>query len=318
MPLYLQSLWRGRQGCLLAPQRKRSWETPMGLLSASRRGDPYSAGRAIDCEDHKMSNPVVLITGALTGIGRATALAFAKDGAQIVASGRREAEGKALEAELRGLGAQAAFVRADVRREDEVRSLVDQTVARFGRIDVAVNAAGTEGEPGPVIDQTAESYAATFDTNVLGTLLSMKHELRVMQAQGRGSIINISSTYGHEGAAGASVYAASKHAVEGLTKSAALEAAKSGVRVNAVAPGPTETGMLNRFTGTPERKAALTKTVPLGRVGDPAEIAHAAIFLASDNASFITGQILAADRQERRLKAIPVHASSTRIAQGVD
>jgi NAD(P)-dependent dehydrogenase (short-subunit alcohol dehydrogenase family) len=170
-----------------------------------------------------MSNPVVLITGALTGIGRAAALAFAKDRAQVVASGRREAEGKALEAELRSLGAQAAFVRADVRHEDEVRSLVDQTVARFGRIDVAVNAAGTEGEPGPVIDQTAESYAATFDTNVLGTLLSMKHELRVMQAQGRGSIVNISSTYGHEGAAGASVYVGSKHAVEGMTKSAALE-----------------------------------------------------------------------------------------------
>jgi NAD(P)-dependent dehydrogenase (short-subunit alcohol dehydrogenase family) len=242
-----------------------------------------------------MSNPVVLITGALTGIGRATALAFAKDGAQIVASGRREAEGKALEAELRSLGAQAAFVRADVRHEDEVRSLVDETVARFGRIDVAVNAAGTEGEPGPVIDQTAESYAATFDTNVLGTLLSMKHELRVMQAQGRGNIVNISSTYGHEGAAGASVYVASKHAVEGMTKSAALEAASSGVRVNAVAPGPIETGMLNRFTRTADRKAALVKTVPLGRVGKPDEIARAVVFLASDDASFVTGLILNAD-----------------------
>src|SRR6266511_4413777 len=242
-----------------------------------------------------MSNPVVLITGALTGIGRATAVAFAKEGASIVASGRREAEGKALEAELRGLGAEAAFIRADVRHDDEVRNLVDQTVARFGRIDSAVNAAGTEGQPGPLIDQSSESYAATFDTNVLGTLLSLKHELRVMQAQGHGSIINISSTYGHEGAAGAAVYAASKHAVEGLTKSAALEVAKSGVRVNAVAPGPIETGMLNRFTGSAERKAALAKTVPLGRVGEPAEIARAAVFLASDNASFITGQILAAD-----------------------
>jgi NAD(P)-dependent dehydrogenase (short-subunit alcohol dehydrogenase family) len=242
-----------------------------------------------------MSNPVILITGALTGIGRATAAAFAKDGASIVVSGRREAEGKTLEAELRSLGAEAAFIRADVRHEDDVRSLIDQTVARFGRIDAAINAAGTEGRPGPVIDQTAESYAATFDTNVLGTLLSMKHELRVMQAQGRGSIVNISSTYGHEGAAGASVYAASKHAVEGMTKSAALEGASSGVRVNAVAPGPTETGMLNRFTGTAERKAALAKSVPLGRVGEPVEIARAAVFLASEKSSFVTGQILTAD-----------------------
>jgi len=240
-------------------------------------------------------SPVVLITGALTRIGRATAVAFAKEGASIVASGRREAEGKALEAELRSLGAEAAFIRADVRHDDEVRNLVDQTVARFGRIDSAVNAAGTEGQPGPLIDQSSESYAATFDTNVLGTLLSLKHELRVMQAQGHGSIINISSTYGHEGAAGAAIYAASKHAVEGLTKSAELAGARSGVRVNAVAPGPTETGMLNRFTGTAERKAALAKTVPLGRVGEPGEIARAAVFLASEKASFITGQVLTAD-----------------------
>jgi NAD(P)-dependent dehydrogenase (short-subunit alcohol dehydrogenase family) len=242
-----------------------------------------------------MSSPVVLITGALTGIGRATAVAFAKDGASVVASGRREAEGKALEAELRSLGGEAAFISADVRREDDVSSLIDQTVARFGRIDAAVNAAGTEGRPGPVTEQTAESYAATFETNVLGTLLSMKHELRVMQAQGSGSIINISSTYGHEGGAGASVYVGSKHAVEGMTKSVALEAASSGVRVNAVAPGPIETGMLNRFTGTAERKAALLKTVPLGRVGEPTDIARAAVFLASEKASFITGQILTVD-----------------------
>ena len=242
-----------------------------------------------------MSSPVVLITGALTGIGRATAVAFAKEGARIVVAGRRDAEGKALEAELRGLGAEAFFIKADVRHDDEVRDLVDQTVARFGRLDAAVNTAGTEGKPGPVTEQTAESYAATFDTNVLGTLLSMKHELRAMQPQGSGSIVNISSTYGHEGGAGASVYVGSKHAVEGMTKSAALEAASSGVRVNAVAPGPIETGMLDRFTGTAERKAALVKTVPLGRVGDPADIARAAVFLASEKASFITGQILTVD-----------------------
>ena len=242
-----------------------------------------------------MGNPVVLITGAPTGIGRATAFAFAKEGARLVVAGRREDAGQQLAAELRRLGADAAFIGADVQHDDEIRDLVDQTVARFGCLDAAINSAGTEGHPGPVTEQTADSYAATFDTNVLGTLLSMKHELRAMQAQGRGSIVNISSTYGHEGARGASVYAASKHAAEGMTKSAALEAAAFGVRVNAVAPGPTETAMLNRFTGTPERKAALVSSVPLGRVGAPEGVARAIVFLAFNNASFVTGQIFAAD-----------------------
>src|SRR6201986_5099366 len=196
-----------------------------------------------------MSEQIVLITGALTGIGRATALAFAKEGASVVVSGRRDAEGKALEAELLALGAKTAFIRADVRHEDEVRNLIDKTVARFGRLDVAVNNAGTEGKPGPMTEQTPEGYAAMFDTNVLGTLLSMKHELRAMQPQGSGSIVNISSTMGERGAANLSLYTASKHAVEGLTKSAALEAAAFGVGVNAVAPGPTETAMLDRLTG---------------------------------------------------------------------
>src|ERR1700726_3685130 len=189
-----------------------------------------------------MSSPVVLITGALTGIGRATALAFAKEGARVVISGRRDEEGKKLVAELRKLGAEAEFVRSDVRHEEDVRNLVDKTVERFGRLDVAVNNAGTEGLRGLVTEQTAESYAATFDTNVLGTLLSMKHKLRVMLPKGSGSIVNVSSAYGSVGAPGASVYVASKHAVEGLTKSAALEVAGTGVRVNVVAPGITDTG----------------------------------------------------------------------------
>src|ERR1700675_2077952 len=190
-----------------------------------------------------MSNRVILITGALTGIGRATALAFAKNGARLVVAGRRPTEGKALEAELQRLGAEAVFVEADVRHDEEVRRLIDQAVARFGRLDAAVNVAGTEGQPGLIVNQTAESYAATFDTNVLGTLLSLKHELRVTTAQKSGSIINVSSTYGHEGAAYASVYSASKHAVEGFTKSAALEAASSGVRGDAVAPARIDSGM---------------------------------------------------------------------------
>jgi NAD(P)-dependent dehydrogenase (short-subunit alcohol dehydrogenase family) len=242
-----------------------------------------------------MTHPVVLITGALTGIGRATALAFAETGVRLVVSGRREAEGLALAAELRGLGAEAEFIQADVRDDDQVRHLVDAAVARFGRLDIAVNNAGTEGSPGPLTDQTADSYAATFDTNVLGTVLSLKHEARVMAAQGGGSIVNISSTYGHEGAAGASIYAASKHAVEGLTKSAALELASSGVRVNAVAPGPTDTGMLDRFTGGEEGKAYMRSVVPLGRLSDPDEQARAIVFIASASASFITGQILTVD-----------------------
>lgn len=236
-----------------------------------------------------MNTQVVLITGGLTGIGRATALAFAKEGAQVVVSGRREDEGQKVVSEIRKVGAQGEFIRADVRHEEDVRNLIDKTVERFGRLDVAVNAAGTEGVPGPMTEQTADNYVATFDTNVLGTLLSMKHELRVMLPRKKGNIVNISSTYGHTGAPGASVYSASKHAVEGLTKSAALEAASSGVRVNMVAPGPIETGMLNRFTATAERKAGLVATVPLNRVGRPEEIVDTIVFLASEKASFITG-----------------------------
>jgi NAD(P)-dependent dehydrogenase (short-subunit alcohol dehydrogenase family) len=235
---------------------------------------------------------VVLITGALTGIGRATALAFAKQGDRIVVSGRRDELGQALAAELRKLGAEAEYVKVDVRHDNEVRNLVDQTVARFGRLDVAINNAGTEGKPGPVTEQSAESYAATFDTNVLGTLLSMKHELRVMQPQGSGSIINLSSTMGHRGAPNASLYTASKHAVEGLTRSAALEGAPFGVRVNAVAPGPIDTEMLSRFTGSADNKAGLVAGVPLKRAGRPEEIAQAIVYLASDNASYVSGHIL--------------------------
>ena len=242
-----------------------------------------------------MKNKAILITGALTGIGRATAIAFAREGAHVVICGRHDDAGNALVTELRAVGAEAEYIRADVRHEDDVRGLVDRTVKRFGRLDVAVNNAGTEGKPGPVTEQTAESYASTFDTNVLGTLLSLKHELRVMLPQRQGSIVNVSSTFGRAGGPGASVYVASKHAVEGLTKAAALEVAGSGVRVNVVAPGPIETGMLNRFTGDEEKKAALVSRVPLKRAGLPEEIAQTIVFLASEKASFITGVSIAVD-----------------------
>lgn len=242
-----------------------------------------------------MSKPVVLITGAITGIGRATAFAFAREGARLVVSGRRDVEGRELARELRDLGVEAEFVQADVRKEDDVRKLVDATVARFGRLDVAVNNAGTEGHYAPLTQQTPETYAATFDTNVLGVVLSLKHELRVMAAQKHGSIINVSSVVAHFGIPGASIYVASKHAVEGLTKTAALEGAADGVRVNAVAPGPIETPMLNRFTGTEENKGALLQSIPLGRAGNPEEVAQTILFLASDKASYVTGQSYAVD-----------------------
>ncbi|HVJ50835.1 MAG TPA: glucose 1-dehydrogenase [Aliidongia sp.] len=239
-----------------------------------------------------MSKPVILITGALTGIGRATALAFADQGVRLVVSGRRDAEGAALAAELQARNVEARFIRADVRHEDEVRALIEQTVGAFGRLDVLVNNAGTEGTPGPVTEQTAETFTAMFDTNVLGTFFGMKHALRAMQAQGSGSIVNISSTMGERGAPNMALYVATKHAVEGLTKSAAIEAAAFGVRVNAVAPGPVETEMLDRLTGSPEKKQAFYAAIPMKRGGRPQEVADAIVFLGSEKASFITGQIV--------------------------
>ncbi len=243
-----------------------------------------------------MSTPVVLITGALTGIGRATALAFAREGFRLVVSGRHEDKGQGLAAELRALDTEAEFVRADVRFEAEVRNLVDRSVARFGRIDAAINNAGTEGETGPIVEQSAANYEATFAVNVLGTLLCLKHELRIMLPQRSGSIINLSSIAGLVGLPGAAVYAASKHAVEGLSKSAALEAAAAGVRVNSVAPGPVETPMLDRFVGHNEdAKARFLAAIPAQRASTPEEIAATIVFLASDKARYLTGQSIAVD-----------------------
>ena len=242
-----------------------------------------------------MNQPSVLITGALTGIGRATALAFAHAGAQLMISGRRQAEGLAFVEELRALGAEAEFMHADVRNEEEVSALVNAAVNRFGRLDIAVNNAGVEGVLAPLTEQSRENYAGTFDTNVLGVLFSLKHEMRAMQTQGSGSIVNISSVAGHVGMPGAAVYVASKHAVEGLTKSAALEGAAYGIRVNAVAPGPIQTDMLDRFIGDEAGKAQFLATLPLARAGKPEEIAQTILFVAGNKADFLTGQSITVD-----------------------
>src|ERR1700733_12046830 len=247
-------------------------------------------------EEGKMSSPVVLITGALTGIGRATAMAFARERARVVVSGRHEDEGQKLAVELRNLGAEAEFVCTDVRNEQEVKNPVAQAIARFGRLDIAVNNAGTVGNPESTADANVENYKAIFDTNVLGVLLSMKYEIRAMLPQGKGSIVNISSAYGKVGGPSAAIYVGSKHAVEGITKSAAIELAGTGVRVNIVGPGPIETGMFNRFAVTKENKAVfLESQIPNKRIGTPQEIADAIVFIGSDKASYIIGASLAVD-----------------------
>jgi NAD(P)-dependent dehydrogenase (short-subunit alcohol dehydrogenase family) len=249
-----------------------------------------------------MTEPtVVLVTGALTGIGLATAQRYASTGSRVVISGRRDGVGKELARKLSIGGSEVQYIRADVRYEDDLRRLVDATVERFGRLDVAVNNAGTDsssraGEFSAITEITPEMYAASFDTNVLGTLLSMKHELRVMREQRSGAIVNVSSILGVKGFPEASLYVAGKHAIIGLTRSAALEAAGYGVRVNAVGPGPVDTLMLNRVTGgSPEAKAEMLATIPLKRVGTPEDIARAIEFIGSPGAGFLTGQTIFLD-----------------------
>jgi len=238
---------------------------------------------------------IVLVTGGTSGIGRATALAFARAGAKIVIAGRRESEGQAVVSEIKSAGGKALFVRADVAHEAEVKALVDQTVATYGRLDVAFNNAGVEWL-GSLTEASEADYRRTFDTNVWSIITSLKYEVPAMLKNGGGSIINTSSIAGHLGFAGASIYVASKHAVEGLTKTAALEFAKQGIRVNAVAPAAIETAMVDRFVGAEgDQRSGLASMHPIGRMGRVEEIAGAVLFLASDAASFITGESLKID-----------------------
>jgi NAD(P)-dependent dehydrogenase (short-subunit alcohol dehydrogenase family) len=238
---------------------------------------------------------VALITGGNAGIGRATAIEFAKQGAKVVVSGRREKEGNEVTAEIKALDGEAIFVKTDVSKESDVKAMIERTLATFGRLDFAFNNAGVEEALTPLPDQTEKTYDQIMEINVKGVWLSLKHEIPAMLKTGGGAIVNNSSIAGLIGFAMAPVYVASKHAVIGLTKAVALEYAKQNVRVNAVAPGTIETRMFFEVTRSPEIKQILESGHPIGRVGKPEEIAGAVVWLCSDGASFVTGQTLAID-----------------------
>lgn len=241
----------------------------------------------------KFADKVALITGGSTGIGRATALVFAREGAKVVVASRGVEGGEETVRLIKDIGGEAFFVKTDVAKASEVEALVNKVVETYGRLDIAFNNAGVEGQVKPIIEQTEADFDFVMDINVKGVWLSMRYQIPQMLKQGSGAIVNTSSTLGLVGFAGISPYVASKHAVLGLTKSVALEYAKSGIRINAVAPGAIETEMVNRVTdGNPEAMAQLH---PLGRIGKSEEIAEAVVWLCSDAASFITGQTLTID-----------------------
>jgi NAD(P)-dependent dehydrogenase (short-subunit alcohol dehydrogenase family) len=246
-----------------------------------------------------MKSKVAFITGGTSGIGRATAVAFARRGASVVVTGRRAPEGEETVKLITAAGAQGHFIQSDVTKEDDIRRAVEGTVARFGRIDYAFNNAGTEGPIGqPVSEQTEQNYRTVFDINVLGLMLSMKHEINAMLKTGGGAIVNNASVAGRIGMAGVGVYVASKHAVLGLTKCAALEVAKQNIRVNAVSPAVIQTEMFDRFAeslGGPQAVEYMTSLHPIGRIGQAHEVAEAVVWLCSDHASFIVGHDLLVD-----------------------
>ena len=241
-------------------------------------------------------NKAVLITGGTAGIGQAIAMAFGAEGARIALTGRSESSGRATVAALQSRGIEAHYFPGDAAREDDHARWVDHTVRRLGRLDVAVNNAGIEGTPAPIAEATAEDFDSVFGVNVRGLLLAMKHQLRARREARSGAIINLSSVVGSVAMPGAAVYVASKHAVEGLTRVAALETAGSGIRVNAIAPGAVVTPMYERFTGgNAAAQAGLAAAHPIGRAARPEEITGAVLYLASDAASFTTGTVLAVD-----------------------
>jgi NAD(P)-dependent dehydrogenase (short-subunit alcohol dehydrogenase family) len=241
------------------------------------------------------SDKVVLVTGGTSGIGKTTASAFAEAGAKVVITGRREKEGAEVVAEINKTGGTAAFVRADVAQDIDIKKTIDFVLSTHGRLDVAFNNAGVE-IVGPLDQVTEEQYRRTFDINVWGVLNSMKHEIAAMLKTGGGAIVNTSSVAGRIGLAQASIYVATKHAVEGLTKAVALEFARQGIRVNAIAPASIETDMIDRLVGKEgDRRNWLLSLHPVGRFGTSEEIAAAVLYLASDAAKFTTGTTLSVD-----------------------
>jgi NAD(P)-dependent dehydrogenase (short-subunit alcohol dehydrogenase family) len=247
--------------------------------------------------ESSLSGKVALVTGGTSGIGRAVALALASEGARVVVAGRREREGNETVRLIRDSGGSAIFVKADVSREADVEALIEHTLATYDQLDVAFNNAGVEGALTPIAEETIENYEHVFDINVKGVLLSMKHEIPAMRRSGGGAIVNTASVAGHVGFANFGVYVASKHAVLGLTRAAALELAPHGIRVNAVSPGPVQTEMLDRAFGPGESevKQTIAASYPLGRIGTADEMTGAVVYLCSPHASFVTGQDLVLD-----------------------
>jgi NAD(P)-dependent dehydrogenase (short-subunit alcohol dehydrogenase family) len=243
----------------------------------------------------RFESKVVLVTGGGTGIGRATALAFAREGARVVISGRREEQGIEVVKEIQAAGGTARFVRSDISVESDVRALIDQTIQTFGQLDVLFNNAGIEGKFAPIGEQTAADFDATFGINVKGLWLAMKYALPHL-VRSKGNIVNNSSVVADIGFDHATVYSASKGAVHALTRAAAIEFIPSGVRVNAVAPGPIVTPMMERAFGPIEQaRAQLASFIPAGGPGRPEDIAEAVLYLASPQASFVVGQVLRVD-----------------------
>ncbi len=236
-----------------------------------------------------------LVIGATSGIGRATAVAFAKAGANVVLAGLGDEDGKAAEGEIKALGRDALFIPADVTREADVKAVVDQGAARFGRIHAAVNNAGIECAYGPVQDRTLEEFDRLISVNLRGVFLGLRHEIPHMLKHGGGAIVNTASQAGLTGLANVAIYTASKHGVVGLTKSAALEVARQNIRINAVAPGPVDTGLLHRMVDGKVPIDAIAQDNPMGRIAAPSEIAEAIVWLCSDAASYVTGHTLAID-----------------------